>query len=104
MRKPKAPSGLGPEARRLWRRVAEEFELDGHHCDVLEAAARALDRAEAARRQIEAEGMTVEDRFKQAKAHPLLQVERDSRALMLRALKDLGLDVEAPAGAGRSFK
>ena len=40
------------------------------------------------------DGMTILDRFGQAKAHPLLTVIRDSRAQKLSALKSLNLDLE----------
>jgi hypothetical protein len=43
--------------------------------------------------------MTTVDRFGQMKSHPLLPVERDSRAQYLAALKQLCLDV-APLHAG----
>lgn len=44
--------------------------------------------------QIESDGQTVKDRFDQDKPHPLLSVERDARAAMLAALKQLNLDLE----------
>jgi phage terminase small subunit len=40
------------------------------------------------------EGMTTTDRFGQSKVHPAVLVERDSRAAMLSALKQLGLEDE----------
>ena len=39
------------------------------------------------------DGQTVEDRFGQAKPHPLLAAERDARAQMLAALRALDLEL-----------
>ena len=50
---------------------------------------------------VNAEGMTVMDRFKQVKSHPLLTVIRDSRAQKMAALKSLNLDIEPLKTVGR---
>ena len=57
-------------------------------------AAEAFDRMKKAEDIIEREGMIALDRFKQPKAHPAVVIERDSRAQMLVALRDLHLDLE----------
>jgi phage terminase small subunit len=76
--------------------VVADFALESHHLKILEAAAGAWDRAEQARRLVDAEGLTVKDRFGQAKPHPATLIERDNRALFARLVRELGLDVEAP--------
>ncbi len=86
-----APGDLGPVGARLWRRVVEVFELEGWQLELLESAARSTDRAETARRRIEADGLTVTDRSGAVRAHPLAAVERDARAAAVRALTALGL-------------
>jgi len=92
----RAPSNLGKAGKRLWKRVVTDFALEGHHLEVLEQACRALDRCEACRVRINADGEMVFDRFDQPKAHPLLQVERDQRSLLFRAMNQLGLNAELP--------
>lgn len=47
-----------------------------------------------AQRKLKKEGLTALDRFGQRKAHPAATIERDSRAAMLGALKQLNLDLE----------
>ncbi len=61
---------------------------------LLATGLEAFDRMREAQKAIKADGATVQDRFGQPKAHPLLTVERDSRAQMLMCLKALNLDLE----------
>ena len=92
---PKAPAGLSDEARRRWTELQCEYAIvDAGGLRVLDMFAQALDRYLAARRQIDTDGATQLDRFGQVRAHPLLTVERDSRAAVLSALRQLGLDLE----------
>jgi hypothetical protein len=50
---------------------------------------------------IAADGAYVTGRFG-PKAHPGIAVERDSRLAMLRAFRELGLDVEIPSSRART--
>jgi len=105
----KPPKTLSAEASRWWKKLTEDYEI----CDeagflLLQTALEAFDRMREAQAVITREGLTVKDRFDQAKAHPLTVVERDSRAQMLAALKALNLDLEPlrdapgrPGGRGR---
>ena len=108
-----APSHLSPEAQRWFKALVHEYSIDDPAgLLLLMTAFESFDRAQAARRAIEAEGMVTRGSQRQRRAHPLLGVERDARASMLAALKALSLDVEPlktrpgrPAGAfypGRS--
>ena len=100
-KKPTAPGTLGEMGARFWGRVVEAYGLEPHHLDVLEQCCMALDRSEACRRQVDAEGLTVDDRFDQKKAHPLLATERDARAAFRQFYRELGLDVEPTGPVGR---
>jgi P27 family predicted phage terminase small subunit len=92
IRPPKALSG---EARTLWRRLTTENDIsDGAGRLILQTGMEAFDRMRSAQAQVLREGATTTDRFGQVKAHPLLTVERDSRAAMLAALRQLNLDLE----------
>lgn len=91
----KTPSHLSKEAKAIWRDIIEEYSIeDVAGLRILRVALEAYDRAQAAREAIDSEGMTVKDKFQQIKPHPLLPIERDSRAAFLAGLKALNLDLE----------
>jgi len=91
-----APTHLSDESRRLWRSVLADYDLEPRHESVLCVALEAFDRMREAQAAIRRDGAYVEGRFGM-KAHPGLAIERDSRAAFLRAQRELGLDLEAPA-------
>lgn len=84
---------LSAEARRIFDSVVGDYDLEPWHVRVLIEALQSLDRAEQARRQLDSDGLTVDGRFG-PRPHPLLAVERDSRASFARLMKQLGLDVD----------
>lgn len=99
---PPAPSGLSPEAVRWWERLHREFDLDDQAAHfLLEAALRAFDRANEAARLIDEHGIAIKDRFGQLRANPAVAAERDARAQMLAAFRQLGLDIIPPGPVGR---
>ena len=92
-----APKHLSTEARRWWDRIAGEYDLGEDHGPLLlQTALEAFDRMRGCQKQIAKDGPMLPDRFGQLKAHPLLAAERDSRAQMMQAIKQLGLDIEPP--------
>ena len=90
---PSAPDHLSAESVRLFESVTSDYELEPWHIGILTEALQSRDRAEQARRQLDADGLTVEGRFG-PRPHPLLSVERDHRATFARLLKSLGLDIQ----------
>ncbi len=79
----------------MWSEILKEYSIDdAAGLRILRVALEAFDRAQAARAAIDKEGMTVMDKFGQIKPHPLLPIERDSRAAFLAGLKALNLDLE----------
>ena len=86
---------LSAEARAWWRKLAAEYSIQDEAGKlILQTAMEAFDTMRTAQAQIAKDGRTFRDRFNQIRAHPLLPVERDSRAAMLAALKQLNLDLE----------
>lgn len=86
---------MSREAKSFWKRLQDEYQIDDEAgLIILATGLEAFDTMRRAQEIIKAEGMQVKDRFGQWKAHPLLTVERDSRAAMLAALKQLNLDLE----------
>ena len=98
---PGPPEGLSAEATEWWERIIGDYRIqDVAGRLLLQTALEAFSRMRQVQAIIAADGATVEDRFGQAKAHPLLTVERDSRSQMLLALKQLNFDVEPLKGTG----
>jgi phage terminase small subunit len=97
---PRAPAHLSPASRRLWRQVVADYELAHHEVPILAAALSFLDRAEAARRILDVEGIIVAG-LHSPRVHPCVSIERSSALAAARLLRQLGLqDVETGALAG----
>jgi P27 family predicted phage terminase small subunit len=94
------PKHLTAEARRIWRNMVAEWQFDDATLMILRQALEAFDRLNQAREAITRDGLTILGPSGQ-RAHPALLVEKDSRNALLRAWRQLGLDVEAPLAHGR---
>jgi phage terminase small subunit len=96
------PSGLSPAAKVWWKRLNDEFDLeDAGAAFLLESALRAFDRMNEAAALIDKHGVCIKDRYEQLKPNPAVAAERDARAAMLGAFKQLNLDVLPPQRPGR---
>jgi hypothetical protein len=86
-----APSSsrLSAEAQAWEARFVAGWNLDDAGKFILAVALEAFDRMRGAQRTIRREGLVVK-----GKAHPATVIERDARLAMLRALRQLNLDVE----------
>lgn len=99
---PKPPAALSAEARAWWRKLTEEYSIrDEGGLLLLGSALEAFDRMRAAQKLIKEQGATFLDRFQQPRLNPACTIERDSRAGMLAALKQLNLDLEPVGKPGR---
>lgn len=92
----RAPEHLSDDAKRMWRRIVADFELEEHHRAILQAALESWDRMTAARRVIDADGPTYTDRFGQPHSRPEIRIEQDAKISFVRCMRELNLD-EAPA-------
>ena len=90
------PTHLSTKAKRSWKELLDQWPSIGDVAGllILQALLESFDKAQAARKQIDRDGLTVTDKFGQVKSHPLLTVERDNRAAHLAGLRALNLDVE----------
>jgi Phage terminase, small subunit len=94
MKIPRPPRHLSREAKDWWKRINENWELDDAALLILQSALEAFTRMKLAQKQIEKDGLTIEDRFGMPKENPAIAIERKSRDSMIRALKSLNLDIE----------
>lgn len=101
MSDPAAPDGLSDRTAALWVAVVAEYDLSPAELELLRSGCIALDRADAAGAIVEAEGVTVADRYGTPKAHPAVDVEHRHRALFARIVGQLGVRVE-PSPASTS--
>ena len=89
----KPPKHLSREAAGWWSKIVNEWDLDAAARLILEIGLEAFDRMRAAQKLTSA-SVVLKDRFGQFKLNPACTVERDSRAALLSALKQLNLDIE----------
>lgn len=93
-KRPAPPAHLSASMRAWWRQVVADYDLEPHHLLLLAQACEAHDRATQAREQVDAAGPVTTDRFGQLRAHPAVQIERDSRAAFARLVRQLDLEGE----------
>ena len=83
------------EAQREARRLIDEYGVsDSGGLVLIKTFADAFSMELNAQDILNLEGLTVNDRFGQVKAHPLCSVLRDARAQKMASLKALNLDLE----------
>lgn len=100
-KKIKAPDHLAPQTAAWWLSVLADYELEPHHVRLLTLAAESWDRTATARAVLDTEGLTYLDRFQAPRARPEVAIERDSRLAFARLIRELDLDIEAPAERSR---
>jgi hypothetical protein len=91
---PPAPAELGEFGTRFWHAVHEQYDVtDSGGLMLLRLACAALDRAEACRQEIAERGQLIQS-GRSLRDNPLLKVEIAARALVVRCIDRLGLDLE----------
>ena len=90
-----APEHLKTAGAELWTNIQKEYAInDSGGLALLATACECLDRMRAAQAAIEAHGELVLDRYGAPKLNPATQLEKESRAGFLLALKQMNLDLE----------
>ena len=87
---------LKPATRRWANGIMKRFVLESHHRLLLLAASQAWDRAQEAKALVDAQGAVILDRFSSPKEHPGCAVEARATLTFMKALRELGLDLERP--------
>jgi P27 family predicted phage terminase small subunit len=89
------PAHLGEDGKELWNNIQRSYRLDDPGgLALLQVACEARDRVSSCRQQLDLDGEVIEGVRGDLRAHPAAQIERDARSAMIRALKELRLDVE----------
>src|SRR5262245_27134891 len=96
-----APAHLSPTMREWFDHVISTYRLEPHHQHLLLLACENLDEAQAARRVLAAEGMTLPTRDGAKRSHPAAAIARDATLAFCRILRELDLDHAAPPAAAR---
>jgi P27 family predicted phage terminase small subunit len=94
MKKNQIPKHLNSETKKWFKEVLNNYELESHHIKLLTLAAEAWDRCSQAREAIAKHGLFIKDRYGSIKINPACNVERDSKIIFARLLRELGFDLE----------
>lgn len=97
---PKAPSGLKPGGRRLWRSVADEYELAEHERVVLLEAFRTVDSCDALQALVDDDGV-LNSGPQGVRAHPALVELRQQRVTLAKLVASLRIPLDDDQSAGR---
>ncbi|MBA3800221.1 MAG: terminase [Geodermatophilaceae bacterium] len=92
--KPKPPPGTGAGGRRLWRSVADAYELDEHERAVLVECVRTVDLLDALDAAIRRDGPLTDA----GRAHPAAAEARQQRIVLARLLAALRLPTDDETG------
>lgn len=86
---------LSEEAQNWHDKILQEYSITDEAGKLLvQTAMESFDRMRSAQKVVEKEGIVFKDKFGQLKNNPANAVERDARAAMLAAIKQLGLDFD----------
>lgn len=80
----------------FWRELCSRFEFEPHDLERLRTACEQIDLIDGAQAAIGKDGHYVLDRYKALRAHPAIAVSKDAWAMLLRALRELAVDVDPP--------
>jgi hypothetical protein len=85
---------LGPDGLWFWKKAIAEREIEqAHDVERVLIACRILDELRSDERLVEKEGRYVRGRFNRSYQHPAIRVIQENRAIFVRVIRELGLDV-----------
>lgn len=101
-RLPPAPSHLSADAKRWWKTVTADYDLEAHHLRLLQAGCEAWDMMQQARKALADHGtLTFTKANGDIATHPAVAIERDARIAYARLVRELDLDAGAASEARR---
>ena len=96
---PEAPDHLSDQMQGFWTVIHRDLDLEPHQVLLVKLACEAYDRAQAARKVLDEQGMTYVDKAGQPKPRPECTIEHNARLDFSKLLRDAGLD-----DPGRMFR
>lgn len=97
----KAPTGLAPSGKALWREVTGEYTLRPDELEVLESACRLADRIDQLEAALAADDLIVAGSRGQPAVNPLVPEIRMTHDLVARLLGRLALPDDGDRSAAR---
>jgi phage terminase small subunit len=98
---PKPPRGLTASTREWYCDTAGRWILEPHHTRLLGIAARAFDEHEAASAIVRKVGLLITMPSGAQRPNPAIRIANEARAMFVKTLRELDLDLEGPADAQR---
>lgn len=90
--KNRPPGGISKESQKLWHELYTNYSpWDEAAVRLLNELCKVNEIIIDCEKRIKKEGLSLEDRFGQKVAHPLLRVLKENRTQFLRFCKELGL-------------
>jgi hypothetical protein len=88
------PKGLGYQGRKLWRSVADEFDLDAepHKLRILFDACKTADLIDQLEKGMAGQSLTVLGSARQLTIHPIISELRFARGLLAQLLARLNFE------------
>jgi hypothetical protein len=93
------PDGLGDDGQWFWKRATGERDYtEAHDLERLRIAAKCLDDIRVDQAVLDRDGRYVRARFNRLVAHPAIKTIQENRALFLRTVNSMGLDITDDRG------
>lgn len=92
---PRPPKSLNASGRIFWRKILRYFDLqEPQDLKRLEECCICVDNIREARESRENVDSYYTDRWGQPRPHPSFKIESDNRGLLIRILREMGLDLQ----------
>jgi phage terminase small subunit len=92
-----APEYLEATTQEWFLSVMANYQMEPHHVRLLTAACECWDRMQAAREAIREHGLTMTDpKTGVVRARPEINIERDSKIVFMKLLRELNLSETPP--------
>jgi P27 family predicted phage terminase small subunit len=96
------PKHLSTAAKKLYREISDEIDVSDTAASLLlQTLCEQFDRMNEARGILAKDGVVIDDRFGQKRAHPACAIEKDAIAALTRCWRLLGFDQVPPGAIGR---